>query len=108
MDVLTRFIIEISIALLVSSATTFVITTVLKNLLIDLCGDVVRATFWSRFSLLMLFLTPLMFVIFFGMSSLLRNYLDLHRYNSWNSRLLVKCDWFLKHNLLHFLEYNFQ
>ena len=44
MDVLTRFIIEISIALLVSSATTFVITTVLKNLLIDLCGDVVRAT----------------------------------------------------------------
>ena len=64
MDVLTRFIIEISIALLVSSATTFVITTVLKNLLIDLCGDVVRATFWSRFSLLMLFLTPLMFVIF--------------------------------------------
>lgn len=68
MDVLTRFIIEISIALLVSSATTFVITTVLKNLLIDLCGDVVRATFWSRFSLLMLFLTPLMFVIFFGMS----------------------------------------
>jgi len=52
----------------VSSATTFVITTVLKNLLIDLCGDVVRATFWSRFSLLMLFLTPLMFVIFFGMS----------------------------------------
>ena len=43
MDVLTRFIIEISIALLVSSATTFVITTVLKNLLIDLFGDVVHA-----------------------------------------------------------------
>ena len=68
MDVLTRFIIEISIALLVSSATTFVITTVLKDLLIDLCGDAVRATFWSRFIIIMVFLIPLMFVIFFGMS----------------------------------------
>ena len=68
MDVLTRFIIEISIALLVSGTTTFVITNVLKDLLIDLCGDIVRATFWSRFTIIMLFLTPLMFVMFFGVS----------------------------------------
>jgi predicted permease len=68
MDVLTRFIIEIIITLLVSGATAFVITTVLKDLLVDLCGDMVRATFWSRFTIIMLFLTPLMFVMFFGVS----------------------------------------
>jgi hypothetical protein len=68
MDVLTRFIIEIIITLLVSGVTAFVVTTVLKDLLVDLCGDIVRATFWSRFTIIMLFLTPLMLVMFFGVS----------------------------------------
>ena len=68
MDVLTRFIIEIIITLLVRGATAFIVTTVLKDLLVDLCGDIVRATFWSRFTIIMLFLTPLMFVMFFGVS----------------------------------------
>ena len=76
MDVLTRFIIEIIITLLVSGATAFVITTVLKDLLVDLCGDMVRATFWSRFTIIMLFLTPLMFVMFFGVSFHIKNNLN--------------------------------
>ena len=68
MDVLTRFIIEMIIPLLVSGIVTFVIITVLKDLLVDLCGDIVRAAFWAKFSIIMLFLTPLIFVIFFGVS----------------------------------------
>lgn len=67
MDVLICFIIEISIVLLVSSVIIFVIIIVLKNLLIDLCGDVVCVIFWLWFSFFMLFLILFMFVIFFGM-----------------------------------------
>ncbi len=68
MDVLTRFIIEVVIALGVSGITAYVITTVLRDLLVDLCGDLTRAKFWARFTIIMLFLTPLMFVMFFGVS----------------------------------------
>ncbi len=68
MDVLTRFIIEVVIALGVSGITAYVITTVLRDLLVDLCGDLTRARFWARFTIIMLFLTPLMFVMFFGVS----------------------------------------
>ncbi|ANF80746.1 hypothetical protein A3K93_00095 [Acinetobacter sp. NCu2D-2] len=68
MDTLTRFIIEVVIALVLSGVTVFLITSVLRDLLVDLCGDLIRAKFWERFSIIMLFITPLMFVLFFGVS----------------------------------------
>ena len=66
MSVLTLFIIEVLICLLISLVVIYLLTPVLRNVLTDGCGTAARAEFWVTFTQLMLVVSPLLLVIYFA------------------------------------------
>ncbi len=54
------FLIEVSLSLTVSIFALVVLKEALQNILTDLCEESHRAEFWTRFTLLMLIIGPLL------------------------------------------------
>jgi hypothetical protein len=65
MNLLVLFSLEIAICLCISFAVTFLIKGLLSEVLIETCGTDRRAAFWVMFTQLMLYLAPLLIVVYF-------------------------------------------
>jgi len=57
------FLVEILVGLVVSVAAILSLNKPLSQLLIELCGTNERAKFWTRYTIIMLFITPLLGVV---------------------------------------------
>lgn len=66
MDSLVFFFIEICISSSMSLAIIILLKPVLREVLIDSCGEQTRADFWIMFTQLMVFIAPLLLVVFFA------------------------------------------
>ena len=66
MDILTIFIIEVSLCLGISLLLIYLLKPVLRQVLIETCGTNTRAEFWVMFTQLMLIISPLLIVIYFA------------------------------------------
>ena len=56
---------EVAICLGIALAVTHLLSPLLKELLAETCGTAQRAAFWVTFTQLMLFMAPLLLVVFF-------------------------------------------
>ncbi|MCG8429154.1 MAG: hypothetical protein MI754_17500 [Chromatiales bacterium] len=65
MSPLPFFLLEITICLSITITTLLLIKPPLNDLLIELCGNEVRAKFWVMFTQIMLIISPLLIVIYF-------------------------------------------
>lgn len=65
MDIII-FTVEIALALLISAAAIATLNQPLRTLLGELCGTDQRSLFWTRYTHLMLVITPLFLVVLFG------------------------------------------
>jgi hypothetical protein len=65
MNSLVLFSIEIAICLCISVAVISLLKGLLTELLIETCGTDRRAAFWVMFTQLMLYLAPLLIVVYF-------------------------------------------
>lgn len=66
MSVLTLFILEITISFGISLVVVWFLNPLLTDVLIETCGTERRAAFWAMFTQLMLYLAPLLIVIYFA------------------------------------------
>ena len=66
MNTTMLFLIEIAVCFLFSLVVILLLRSLLRDVLIDTCGNGKRAEFWVMFSHLMLIMAPLMLVIFFA------------------------------------------
>lgn len=60
------FSVEIALTLLISAAAITTLNQPLRTLLDELCGTNQRSKFWTRYTHLMLVITPLFLVVGFG------------------------------------------
>ena len=65
MSPLPFFLLEITICLSITITTLLLIKPPLNDLLIELCGNEIRAKFWVMFTQIMLIISPLLIVIYF-------------------------------------------
>lgn len=65
MNSLALFSIEIAICLCISFAVVSLLKGLLANVLTETCGTDKRAAFWVMFTQLMLYLTPLLIIVYF-------------------------------------------
>ncbi|HEY4541222.1 MAG TPA: hypothetical protein VIG66_02485 [Noviherbaspirillum sp.] len=65
MDVVV-FLVEVVVGLVVSIAAMASLNGPLSSLLVELCGTRERARFWTRYTNMMLFLSPLLSVVLFA------------------------------------------
>lgn len=68
MHELTLFIIEVAFSLIISGFVIYTLSHALYRLILELCGTEARAKFWISYLNVMLVLTPLLTVFFFGKS----------------------------------------
>ena len=66
MGSLTLFLIEVCICIGISFSVVYLLKPLLRDILVDTCGNQARAEFWLMFTQLMLFIAPLLIVIFFA------------------------------------------
>ena len=66
MNTLTLFLIEVSICIVISYSVVYLLKPLLHEMLLDTCGTETRAEFWVMFTQLMLFIAPLLLVIFYA------------------------------------------
>ena len=66
METLTLFLVEIVICIGISFFVVYLLKPLLREILVDTCGNQPRAEFWLMFTQLMLFIAPLLIVIFFS------------------------------------------
>ncbi|MDH5368539.1 MAG: hypothetical protein OEW99_00825 [Gammaproteobacteria bacterium] len=66
MNTLALFLIEVLICIGISFSVLYLLKPLLRQILIDTCGNQTRAEFWVMFTQLMLFIAPLLIVIFFA------------------------------------------
>jgi len=76
MSGLTLFAIEISISLVLSIIVLMVLSKPLVNILEDLCPTKKQAAFWLVYTRVMLFLSPLLLVLFTSIMSKPNNDID--------------------------------
>ena len=68
MNTLGLFLIEVFICVGISFSVVTLIKPLLHEILVEACGTKTRAEFWVMFTQLMLFIAPLLIVIFFAPS----------------------------------------
>ncbi len=73
MNPLILFTLEIAISLGISLIVISLLKPLLTDVLIETCGTEKRAAFWGMFTQLMLFLTPLLIVIYFAPTDVISN-----------------------------------
>ena len=66
MSSLTLFLIEVFVCVGISFLVVFLLKPLLREILIDTCGNQTRAEFWVMFTQLMLIIAPLLIVIYFA------------------------------------------
>jgi TRAP-type uncharacterized transport system fused permease subunit len=66
MNTLILFILEIAICISISLATISLLKPLLIDVLVETCGTEKRAAFWAMFTQLMLYLAPLLIVVYFA------------------------------------------
>ncbi|HEV2298904.1 MAG TPA: hypothetical protein VGR72_10340 [Candidatus Acidoferrales bacterium] len=63
MNEITMFLVGLAVTILVTTAALRYLQPHMKTILIELCGTEERARFWTSFSNVTLFLTPLIFAL---------------------------------------------
>ncbi len=66
MSTLTLFIIEVLLCFGISVSVIYLLTPLLRSVLVETCGTHARAGFWVMFTQLMLIISPLLIVIYFA------------------------------------------
>ena len=66
MNTLALFLIEVAICVGISFSVVYLLKPLLREILVETCGTKTRAEFWVMFTQLMLFIAPLLIVIFFA------------------------------------------
>ncbi len=66
MNTLTLFTLEIAISLSISLAVILLLRPLLIDVLTETCRTEKRAAFWTMFTQLMLYLAPLLIVVYFA------------------------------------------
>lgn len=66
MNSLTLFMIEVVLCFGISLSLIYLLRSLLREVLVDICGTQTRAEFWVMFSQLMLVIPPLLIVIYFA------------------------------------------
>ena len=66
MSSFTLFLIEVFVCVGISFAVVSLLKPLLREILVDTCGNQTRAEFWVMFTQLMLFIAPLLIVIYFA------------------------------------------
>lgn len=66
MNTLALFLVEVFICVGISFSVVYLLKPLLREILVDTCGTQTRAEFWVMFTQLMLFIAPLLIVIFFA------------------------------------------
>ena len=66
MNTLVLFLIEVLLCFAISVSLIVLLKTVLRDILVDICGTESRAAFWVMFTQLMLIISPLLLVIYFA------------------------------------------
>ena len=66
MNSLTLFLIEVVVCVGISSVVVSLLKPLLREILVDTCGNQTRAEFWVMFTQLMLIIAPLLIVIYFA------------------------------------------
>ena len=70
MSQITLFMIEITLSLTISGFVIYALSSALYQLILELCGTEARAKFWIAYLNVMLVITPLLTVFFFGKSGM--------------------------------------
>lgn len=66
MDEFILFIVEVTLSLVISYFVIYTLSNALYQLILELCGTEARAKFWISYLNVMLVITPLLAVFFFG------------------------------------------
>ncbi len=66
MNSLSLFLLEVFICIGISFSMLYLLKPLLREILVEACGTKTRAEFWVMFTQLMLFIAPLLIVIFFA------------------------------------------
>jgi hypothetical protein len=66
MNTLALFLFQIAICLSISLAVNYLLKGLLTDVLTETCGTEKRAAFWAMFTQLMLYLAPLLIVVYFA------------------------------------------
>jgi len=66
MNSLALFLIEVFVCVGISFLVVSLLKPLLREILVDTCGNQARAEFWVMFTQLMLFIAPLLIVIYFA------------------------------------------
>ncbi|HFD33376.1 MAG TPA: hypothetical protein ENJ28_11800 [Gammaproteobacteria bacterium] len=73
MNTLTLFLLEVILCIGISTSVIYLLKPLLREILTDTCGNQTRAEFWVMFTQLMLFIAPLLIVIFFASTEAVTN-----------------------------------
>ena len=73
MNTLTLFLLEVFLCIGISTSVIYLLKPLLREILTDTCGNQTRAEFWVMFTQLMLFIAPLLIVIFFASTEVVAN-----------------------------------
>ncbi|WP_428624434.1 hypothetical protein [Sedimenticola sp.] len=71
MNILILFILEVIICISISFVIIRLLKPLLTDVLIETCGTKQRAAFWAMFTQLMIYLAPLLIVVYFAPTSTL-------------------------------------
>ena len=73
MNTLTLFLLEVFLCIGISTSVIYLLKPLLREILTETCGNQTRAEFWVMFTQLMLFIAPLLIVIFFASTEAVTN-----------------------------------